>query len=200
MDTETTAQHPLVSRRIPVIALLVASTVVNVLLAAKVTSLRSVITYMKSEHSLKVGTVVSKIEARALDGSTKAIRYDDVQVPTILYVFTPTCGWCAKNLENVRTMERNTAGRYRLVGVSLSQTNLKEYLQREGLTFPTYTDINARSKEELHLGGTPQTIIVSPAGVVTHTWTGAFDGEQKAAVEKALAIHLPGLVVTKAHL
>ena len=41
-----------------------------------------------------------------------------VATPTILYHFSPSCSWCERNWENVRTLIRETRGRYRFVGIS----------------------------------------------------------------------------------
>jgi len=177
----------------PLFLLLALSSAVNTALAWKVMSLRQVILYLKSEHMLKAGMTVPPLEGKTVDGSSTMVKYDEVSVPTILYVFSPSCGWCARNIENLRKLQQGTSGRYRLVGVSLSGRDLKAYIERERLTFPIYTDVPEALRQRYRLGGTPHTIVVSTSGKVLQTWMGAFDGEQKTAVEKALRIRLPGL-------
>jgi len=79
--------------------LLLTSVVLNVLLARKLVSLQGSIEVIKSEGRLQVGTKVPALEGQSVDGLKQTLNYADVAVPTVLYVFTPQCVWCAKNIE-----------------------------------------------------------------------------------------------------
>jgi hypothetical protein len=111
-----------------------------------------------------------------------------------MYVFRPGCGWCAKNLNNIKELNRQLGaiGKYRIVGVALDETGLKEYIQQTQMNFPVYSGISSDDVARLALGGTPQTIVVSN-GQVTHSWSGAYGGEVLKDVEATLGIKLPGM-------
>jgi hypothetical protein len=47
---------------------------------------------------------------------------------------------------------------------------------------------------EYKLGGTPQTIVVSPQGQVTRIWSGAFAEDLQREVEDYFSVKLPGIM------
>jgi len=63
-------------------------------------------------------------------------------MPTVLYIYRPTCGWCAKNLQNIKELAQHvqqTGGR--VIGLSLETDGLEQYVQKSDMGFPSYTDI-----------------------------------------------------------
>jgi len=42
--------------------------------------------------------------------------------------------------------------------------------------------------------GTPQTVVVSPAGKIIHNWVGVYDEATGSAVQSFFGVHLPGLL------
>ena len=171
--------------------LLLASVVLNLLLASKVKSLNETIEIVKSEHILKEGAVVPSITAYALDGSAAEIRFDSVPGPTVLYVFTPPCGWCTRNLPAAKALAENIKGRYRVLGLSLSSDGLQKYVSDSGLQFPIYADISISTRSAYRLGGTPDTLVVSSDGKVMKHWQGAYVGSTKNEVEAYFNVTLP---------
>lgn len=113
--------------------------------------------------------------------------------PTILYVFRPDCIWCARNLEAERTVAEQASG-YRFIGLSTTADGLTEYLDRNHLTFPVFADPNARSAKLLKLSITPETIVISPDGIVQKVWLGAYLGENAKSVEKMFGVKLPAVL------
>ena len=105
------------------ISLLVCSVSINLFLARKTNSLRSALLHVKAEDSLQVGTALPPIAAKGLDGRPATISYRSDELPTILYVFKPSCGWCTKNLQNIKALAERTKGKYRVIGLSLSSDN-----------------------------------------------------------------------------
>src|SRR5712692_7588251 len=84
-------------------------------------------------------------------------------------------------------------GRYRFIGVSLSQETLAEYVAKNDLKLPVYSGLSPETLKTYKLGSTPQTIVISPEGRVLQNWAGAYVGEQKAQVEAFFHVSLPGL-------
>jgi peroxiredoxin len=174
-------------------AMLVVSVALNVMLALKIRQLTGMQNASRAERELEVGTVVPSITARRLDGRSETITYADSPRPTVLYVFTPQCVWCARNLDNLRTLIDRKGGDYRFIGISLSKEGLEKYVADYQLTFPIYTDIPKEAGEAYKMGGTPQTVVISPQGKVLQNWLGAYIGDQESQVEGYFDITLPGI-------
>src|ERR1700721_2441689 len=98
-DTDVTRQHKLFSN-VFVSVLLALSVVINVALAHKVSTLNRLVSALYSNGRLQSGDTLPSITGYSADGHPQTLKYDEVSVPTVLYVFTPQCGWCKKNIEN----------------------------------------------------------------------------------------------------
>jgi peroxiredoxin len=172
---------------------LVASVALNVLLAYRVRDLATGRSARAVDYRLKTGTVVPAIEAKRLDGKQSLISYKDAKQPTVLYVFTPPCIWCARNMDNFKTLLDQEKGNYRFIGVSLSETGLAEYVGKNALNIPVYSGLSPETRRAYKLGSTPQTIVVSADGEVLQDWAGAYVGEQQKQIEAFFHVTLPGL-------
>jgi peroxiredoxin len=191
-----TVENPRRSSRIlfiTIFAALLVSATLNVLLAHKVRSLTYARTTRISEYQLKVGASVTPITARRLGGEEEVISYPDSNKATVLYVFTPTCIWCARNMDNLKTLIDKESGQYRVIGLSLSQEGLAEYVAKNGLKLPVYSGLSPDTLKTYKLGSTPQTVVISPEGRVLQDWAGAYVGDQKSQVEAFFHVSLPGL-------
>ncbi len=173
--------------------LLFASLATNLGLGVEVSRLRSVVAALKAGGGLQGGTVLPDMPAFNTSGRSVTVRFRDSALPTVLYVFSPACKWCARNMPNLKALQGSAPGRYRLVGISLHPAGLEQYSARHGLDFPIVTSVDPKFVSRYHLGGTPQTIVVSPAGRVIQSWTGAYDAEIRGQVERALGVVLPGM-------
>jgi hypothetical protein len=61
----------------------------------------------KPAPQVSVGTDVADMVAKDLEGNTTTIRLSSRStMPTILYVFSPTCTWCKANLPNLNALAR----------------------------------------------------------------------------------------------
>lgn len=112
---------------------------------------------------------------------------------TVLYVFSPTCHWCAKNLANVRAIATEGKADYAFIGISNTSDGLAQYLSTNKVPFPVYVDSNAADLKQLDYLGTPQTLVIRSGGVVEHNWPGAYSGANQKAIEQYFNILLPGL-------
>ena len=174
--------------------LLVCSLGINMLLARRVIRLQTLVSRMKSESRLVQGDKVPPITARDLQGRTAVLDYAGTDLPTVLFVITPNCGWCTKNIMNMRTLAANASDRYRFVGLSLESDKLVDYVTQNKLEFPVYTELPLMPMKQYKLGGTPQTIIVSPTGEVLKVWSGAFAENLQKDVESYFGVTLPGIM------
>ncbi len=175
------------------ILLLAASVTLNVVLARRVYSFTQFQALNVSKRQLTIGTTVPPIVAKRFGGQQEVISYEGVGQPTVLYVFTPPCSWCARNMDNLKTLLDKERGRYRFIGLSLSDNTLPEYVAKNDLKLPVYSGLPPETLKTYKLGSTPQTIVISPEGKVLQDWVGAYVGDQKSQVEAFFRVSLPGL-------
>jgi len=172
---------------------LVVSVTLNVLLAHRVRSLNNFQTEKMADRLLKVGTTALPIVAKRLNAQQEMISYNASKQSTVLYVFTPPCSWCARNMDNFKTLVESEGGQYRFIGLSLSEQGLGEYVSKNEFKLPVYSGLSLETLKAYKLGSTPQTIVISPDGKVLQDWMGAYVGEQKSQVEAFFHVTLPGL-------
>lgn len=146
------------------------------------------------------GTRAPTFEGTTLSGVPVTIDYTREQRTTLLYVFSPTCHWCEKNLANIRAIASARPDLY-LVGVNVGPP-VDEKSARDQ-PFAEILRPTALTSRAYGFGGTPSTILISASGKVIKTWAGAYSGRTAKQVSETLAVALPGLlgedVVRKEH-
>ena len=186
---ERVAVPPKVS--LATVVLLICSLGLNLLLGLRVSKLNRTVESMRFGNDLRIGTQVPAIEGRVLGARPQDLHFVDSKVPTVIYVFRPDCGWCKRNLDNLRSLVAASGPHYRIVGLSLPSTaSVASYLQMTQLNFPVYTDVAEASIQAYHLGGTPETIVVSPQSKVLRVWIGAYQGPMLKDIENYLGVPL----------
>jgi len=144
--------------------------------------------------ALAAGTILPEITAAILGGGITTIDWSSESRPTVLYIFRPSCVWCNRNIDNLRTVAEAAGTKYRVVGLSVTSEGLKEYVSTHDLHFPVYAVHDLPALRHVWSGVTPQTIVVSAAGRVIHSWNGAYSGSIKSEVELQFGVRLPGFV------
>jgi peroxiredoxin len=175
------------------ILLMLASVSLNVVLARRLWLFTHLQSIRAAERLLKVGTTVPPIAAKRLDGQLAVISYQSTEQATVLYIFTPPCSWCARNMDNLKALLDKERGHYRFIGLSLSEETLGEYVAKNDLKLPVYSGLSPETLKTYKLGSTPQTIVISPEGKVLQDWAGAYVGDQKSQVEAFFHVTLPGI-------
>lgn len=175
------------------VTLLACSVVLNLLLSQRVKQVTGLLTDIQSERKLQVGADVPTLEAKDLTGKSFSVLYSETDQQTILYVFTPQCCWCERNLQNIKKLASETHSKYKLIGLSLSNDGLRDYLEKNNLNFTVYTEPPFSVTSAYKLGGTPQTIVISPEGKIIKNWIGAYTEDVAVEVEDFFKIHLPGV-------
>jgi peroxiredoxin len=171
---------------------LAGSVTLNVALAHKLRRFNHVFS-PTSIDSLQTGITVPAFEAIDLEGRTQMITYNRVSKPTVLYVFTPSCSWCARNMDNFKTLIDKESSEYRFIGISLADQGLADYVRKNELNLPIYSGLSAETLKAYRLGSTPQTIVISPEGKVLQDWAGAYVGDQRTQIEAFFRAKLPGI-------
>lgn len=175
--------------RFTLCALLCLSVLVNVFLARQLETSRK---SLEGPAVLEVGSNVPPITGRLVSGVESKLQYNDTNLPTVLYVFTPQCGWCKKNVNNLKEMIKGSGSRYRVVGISLTTEDLKDYVSKNELNFPVLSDLNDATVKTYKLYGTPTTIVVSPASKVLKVWSGVYRERNLQEINRFLGVQLPG--------
>lgn len=175
-------------------AFLICSLGLNLLLSRRVANLRALVYTLRSETQLSKGDKVPDIRARDPQGQPAVLEYAGTDLPTVVFIITPKCGWCTKNIMNMRTLVEKASDRYRFVALSIESDGLLNYVTENKLNFPIYTDLPLVPMKQYKLGGTPQTIIVSPKGEVLKVWSGAFEFELETEIEAYFGVPLPGVM------
>ena len=176
--------------------LLILSVGLNVLLSRKVQEVTDVSKLLRLKLDSPVlvpGAKAPEFSAYELDGNKAFLNYAEVNVPTVLYVFTPDCHWCARNLGNIRSVVDGGSGRFRFLGVSLTDKNLPSYLIQNKLPFHVYQSPTEEVRIAYGFNSTPSTIVISPSGSVLQYWKGAYSEDLAAEVESYFQVKLPGL-------
>jgi hypothetical protein len=152
---------------------------------------------LESELNPQVGLLPSgfafdPIEVRDLAGKAHSIQFDKPNSkPMVLYILRPDCVWCQRNSQNIAMLASQLQSKYDFIGLSLANEGLEEFIRREAIRFPVYSDIPSSALIRYWLGGTPETIVVHK-GKVVKTWAGAYIGDPvKSEVEKFFAVRLP---------
>jgi peroxiredoxin len=141
---------------------------------------------------LGLGETVPPLQVKTLDGRSETIAYTVQPQPTVVYVFTPSCPWCRKNVNNIKHLTATKASTFRFVGISLDPKGLEAYLAQHNLKFPVYVDPTPESRLAYHLGNVPHTLVISQDSTVLKTWRGAYI-DSRAEVEEFFKVTLPGL-------
>ena len=145
---------------------------------------------LRAADTLAAGAGIPSLSVADLDGRRSDLPLTGSQ-PTILYVFTPQCGWCDANHASIEALSRQVRGRYRVVGVSLTDRGLDAYLRSRPPSFPVYSSPTSDAVARYHLDATPQTIVLSTDGRVERVWQGAYAGRQHAAIQAYFGLQLP---------
>jgi len=144
--------------------------------------------------ALKAGQHVSAVTVQDIDSNSVRLDWTSGTLPTILYVFSPDCVWCKKNLTAQRAVVSGTAGRYRFIGLSTTKDGLPEYIAANHIDYPVYVITRGSTAQRiLAVRGTPETIVISRSGVVQSKWSGAYGEETRKQISSLLAVSIPPL-------
>jgi peroxiredoxin len=142
---------------------------------------------------LASGTPFGSLQVRDLTGKVHSIEFGGKKSkPTVLYFFRPACVWCKRNSANLALLANRMTDKYDFVGVSLVSQGVEDFVRREDIRFPVYTDVSASDRTIYRLGTTPETIVLSPDGKVLRSWTGAFTRDPvRSEVEQFFSVRFP---------
>lgn len=142
---------------------------------------------------LTVGQKLSNLSVTDSSGHAARVAWGADTRSSLVYIFREGCVWCSRNMANIRSLAAAAEPRYRIVGLALSDMQLRDYVTQNKLTLPVYEDAKNADGTPFEADGTPETLIVSPSGVIRQRWLGAYAGDTEKQIEQVFQIRLPGL-------
>lgn len=139
---------------------------------------------------IPVGTTLPQLAVKDLDGSPATITFDHAGW-AVLYVMAPDCPFCAENQKTIGDLSTRATPRLRFVGLSLTNRNLKPFLANHPAAFPVYQAGDPQYLYGLAFRVIPQTILISPTGVVQKVWAGRLSEAQSVYKELRTLIDSP---------
>jgi hypothetical protein len=112
----------------------------------------------------------------------------DLTRKNILYIFKPNCVWCGANWNAIRALYAQGNSSVNFIGISTTKVDLSGYLKQYPLPFPVYVVDDKLFLSQIDFRGTPQTLLVTPQGIIIHNWVGAYDSSTVNAISKAVGL------------
>lgn len=172
-------------------ALLALSLGTNLLLLSNLKRDDNLIATLKTGARLRPGDKAPDFAVRLFDNTE--IQLGHLRRPTLLYVFSPACRFCARNLPAINALAQKLKDRVDVVGLSLTTSDLIPYLHTHQLSFSVIRDPDPSIVAAYRLGGTPETIAISKSGYIENVWMGSYDGEVRDAIQRVYGVDLPSL-------
>jgi len=135
-------------------------------------------------------TTIKSLPLVDLDGKNTSFPLQNTSRPTLLYVFSPTCHWCERNIVPMRVLFQDESTHFSLVGLSLSNVGLSAYTRSVSLPFTSYF-APQETATKFGLSFTPETILVDEKGKIVKLWIGAYSGKTKSDIEQYFHLKLP---------
>jgi hypothetical protein len=148
------------------------------------------------EQFLVAGSRVPNLTAEEPGGGKVRIDWAAQDKPVVIYILAPGCRWCARNLQNIKTLSAVKKKEFRFIGISILNERIDSYLKEINLSFPVYINPQLQDGRRFAVSSTPTTAIISPGGSVKNVWHGAYSGAIKDEIEGTLSVSLPGLLAT----
>ncbi len=168
--------------------------VANFALLLQNQELKRLLAAARLSAQLAPGDRLPVLRGQNLKGTPSTVDFHGPR-KTVLLLLSPRCGWCIENMDNWLALTRGLDRRkYDFLVLSLLDEGLDEYVALQRLTdLPVVTRVDLQSDVALKLVTTPQTLVVSPGGVVEQVWIGALHGPSLRAAESYFGVQLPGI-------
>jgi len=140
-----------------------------------------------------IGAPAPSLKVHDLAGKAVEVSAARAGKMTVLYLFSPQCGWCRRNAPNMKTLAKGAGSRYDFVPISLTSDGVTEYVAELGIAGSVYVDPTAETRNAYGFGPTPQTVVVDSNGKIVKSWPGAYTGKLLPEVSSTLGVRLPGV-------
>jgi peroxiredoxin len=150
---------------------------------------------LRKEHQIFLGRKVSTLNVKNKANETASIDFHKQNLPTILYVFSPSCHWCEKNFKLAVELYNGTKEKYNFIGLSIERdsSNSTDVSNLQDIPFTVYSSPSKENYEDYFFRVTPATYIISTDSSVINYWSGAYTKNTKIEIENALSVKLSDL-------
>ena len=148
------------------------------------TRLRKELEFADSMQHTRVGIKVPPLHGRDLEGKDITLSYEQATRGTLLFVFSPLCGYSKVTWPAWQELERGAAGK-RVVFVNVKGDLSRQFLEK----YPTGSATLLASTDpasilEYQFRETPVTVLIGPDGRTEKVWRGAIDNSRLPSVKK----------------
>lgn len=145
-------------------------------------------------YPIDVGAQIPPMTLKVLGkDAVQTVHYEGPSRGTVIYAFSPQCGWCWRNEPNVAALMQCANGPYRVFLVAMNDDGILNYF-RDGLPpRPILLDDRHEFLRAAKITTTPTTLVVSTDGKVAKVWAGAYIGKRAQEISEYFHCLLPGL-------
>jgi peroxiredoxin len=139
--------------------------------------------------ALAPGDTVPSFVGRDIYGNTISIQYTPTQPHTLLVWFSASCPACEDNLSFWNELYQGySTDLVHFLGMGVGDSaEIQAVAADFGIKFPVVCANDPFYREAYRGNVYPQTLLISPEGVVRDTWVGSLQQEQKDSIITALA-------------
>ena len=138
--------------------------------------------------TLQKNQTVPSIRAEGVNGEDVSLRYAPAEPYTLLMWFSPTCSSCQDNFGFWNEIyRRHDLNLLRLVGFcACNPDEGRDVVSGDSIEYPVLA-VTERSLIDMYKGNLlPQTVLISPEGVIRGVWPGSLVERQKKEILSAL--------------
>jgi peroxiredoxin len=158
----------------------------NLALVLQNRQLKSQLAQPPPAYEAAPGTQVPELAGHDPDGKPLSIAYGADQRKVLIFVFSPTCGFCAENWPKwwriFPALDRTAV---RPVSVDVSSSVTRDFIAQHQMTdMPVVAQADPKALVRYQFRLTPQTILVDAGGRVEKVWSGVLDESNVAEIER----------------
>jgi peroxiredoxin len=184
-------RSPLSAKTTQVVGLLliIALTVSTLLLAFENRKLKNQMESMVQPRDvLKRGDTLAVIEVRTLEDSIYQVVPRTDSAGRLFVLLSTTCPACERSIPMLKDIVRHAqVNGFDVLFVSIhDRVKTVAFIEKHGLALPIYIAADSLSKAQLKANAVPQTLLVSPNGIVWNNWVGLIDSVKQIEIVDSL--------------
>ena len=166
--------------------ILVSSMAANV---ALMNANRELSAELSRKTTVPIGVVLPPLEGEDLSGNAVKVAAANPGHPTVLFVFSPTCQFCASNWPNWKSILSSEAqSGWRPVFVNTGIPSAPDFQKSHGIDhYITLEKITPGTQLAYRFSATPETIILNSEGKAVQMWVGELPPKVVSGFSRALS-------------
>jgi len=144
---------------------------------------------LTSKSSVPRGMVLPALVGNEISGKPATIEVRNTSVPTVLFIFSPVCSYCAQNWHNWSAMiASQKQGSWRPVFINVGIPSTPLFQRAHELDqFTTLEKVTAGTALAYRMTVTPETMVLNTQGKVVQDWAGVLPSEVVSAFPQTLS-------------